>query len=95
MCTRILDTISRSKSSAGYLQGMNYIVACLYFHAGEVLAYDFAIRVLNDYHLKEVVMPKFPGLSTHTEVIQKLIEFVLPDLHAHFKSLRIDVAIFC
>ena len=74
---------------------MNCIVACLYFHAGEVLAYDFAIRILNDYHLKEVVMPKFPGLSTHTDVITKLLEHTLPELDEHFKSLRIDVTIFC
>ena len=74
---------------------MNYIVATLYFHGGEVLAYEFAMRLLNDYHLKEVVMAKFPGLQTHTEVVQKLIQIALPDLYAHFKDLRISVSLFC
>jgi hypothetical protein len=41
---------------------MNFIVASLYFHCGEVLAFEFTIRALNDYHLKAVHMSELPGL---------------------------------
>ena len=52
--TLILNTLSKHASSTGYLQGLNYIVASLYYHCGEVLAFELTIRLLNDYHLKEV-----------------------------------------
>ena len=52
--TLILNTLSKHSSSTGYLQGLNYIVASLYFHCGEVLAFELTIRLLNDYHLKEI-----------------------------------------
>ena len=74
---------------------MNYIVACLYFHAGQVLAYELAIRILNDYHLKEVVMHNLPGLTTHTDVTKALMKELIPDLHEHLTTLNIDIAIFC
>ena len=45
----ILNTLSKHSSSAGYLQGLNYIVASLYFHCGEVLAFELTIRLLNEF----------------------------------------------
>lgn len=95
MLARILNTLSKHSSSAGYLQGMNYIVASLYFHCGEVLAFELTIRALNDYHLKEVHMSKLPGLYHHCEVIKALMRDELPDLHNHLIERHIDVFILC
>lgn len=69
----ILNTLSKHSSSAGYLQGLNYIVASLFFHCGEVLAFELTIRLLNDYHLKEVHMCELPGLYQHCKVIKVLV----------------------
>lgn len=74
---------------------MNYIVASLYFHCGEVLAFELTIRALNDYHLKEVHMSKLPGLYHHCEVIKALMRDELPDLHNHLIERHIDVFILC
>lgn len=52
--SRLLLTLVKHSSSIGYIQGLNYIVASLYYHCGEVLAFELTIRALNDYHLKEV-----------------------------------------
>lgn len=71
--TQILNTLSKHSSSTGYLQGLNYIVASLYYHCGEVLAFELTIRLLNDYHLKEVHMSKLPGLYLHCEIIRVLV----------------------
>ena len=73
MLTQILNTLSKHSSSTGYLQGLNYIVASLYYHCGEVLAFELTIRLLNDYHLKEVHMSKLPGLYLHCEIIRVLV----------------------
>lgn len=44
---------------------MHNIVASLLYHSNEVIAFELAIKALNDYHLKEVLMPKLPGLLMH------------------------------
>lgn len=91
----ILNTLSKHSSSAGYLQGLNYIVASLYFHCGEVLAFELTIRLLNDYHLKEVHMSGLPGLYQHCEVIKALVQDELPNLAAHFADKNVEVFILC
>ena len=91
----ILKTLSKHSSSAGYLQGLKYIVASLFFHCGEVLAFELTIRLLNDYHLKEVHMSKLPGLYMHCEVIRALVQEELPELHSHFTQKNIEVFILC
>lgn len=91
----LLCTISKHSSSAGYTQGLNYVVASLLFHCGEVLAFEMTIRALNDYHLKEVHMSKLPGLYYHCDVIRALLKVELPDLTTHFESMSIDVMVFC
>ena len=92
---RILKTLIKHSSSTGYIQGLNYIVAGLYFHCGEVLAFELTIRALNDYHLKEVHMAKLPGLYMHYEVIRILVQNELPELSAHFAEKRITIISLC
>ena len=93
--TLILNTLSKHSSSAGYIQGMNYIVAALFYHCGEVLAFEMTIRALNDYHLKEVHMSKLPGLYYHCDIIRGIMKEELPDLMSHFEDLNIEVMVFC
>ena len=93
--TLILNTLSKHASSTGYLQGLNYIVASLFFHCGEVLAFELTIRLLNDYHLKEVQMANLPGLYHHCDVIKALVQEELPELNRHFSDKRIEVFILC
>ena len=90
----ILKTLCKHSSSAGYTQGMNFIVATLLFHCGEVLAFEMTIRALNDYALKAVYMSKLPGLYFHCEVIQALMKEELPELVVHFKN-KIDLMVVC
>jgi len=67
--SRLLTTLSKHSSSAGYTQGMNNIAACLLYHTNEIVAFELVIRLLNDYHLKEVVMTKLPGFYQHCEIL--------------------------
>lgn len=70
-------------------------MASLYFHCGEVLAFELTIRLLNDYHLKEVHMSKLPGLYHHCEVLKVLLEEELPELNKHFNEKKVEVFILC
>jgi len=72
--TRLLNSISKHSSSAGYTQGMNNIAGSLLFHSDEVFTFELILRALNDYHLKEVHMVKLPGFYHHCEVLDALIE---------------------
>jgi hypothetical protein len=74
---------------------MNQIVASLYFHAGEVLAFELTIRALNDYHLKEVHMMKLPGLYHHCEVLEVLIKKEFPILKSHLDQLGVSMLVIC
>jgi hypothetical protein len=65
---------------------MNSITGSLLFHSEEVIAFELTLRALNDYHVKEVHMPKLPGFYHHCEVIDALIDKNLPTLHSHFKT---------
>ena len=73
---------------------MNYIVASLYFHCGDVLAFELAVRALNDYHLKECHMIKLPGLFYHCEIIKVLLKQEMPILMEHFED-KIDILVIC
>jgi hypothetical protein len=73
---------------------MNNIAASLLYHTDEVFAFELLIRALNDYHLKEVHMPKFPGVDQHCEALEKIIAEKLPDLAAHFAKHHIAVIMF-
>ena len=74
---------------------MNYIVASLYFHCGEVLAFELTIRALNDYHLKAVHMARLPGLYYHCDIIKALLKEELPPISNHFNMIGVEVFILC
>lgn len=84
MLTRLLITLSKHSSSAGYTQGMNNIAASLLFHTSEVIAFELVIRLLNDYHLKEVHMIKLPGFYYHCELLETIFADFMPELSDHF-----------
>ena len=60
--TRLLTALCKHSSSVGYTQGLNSFAASVLWHSDEVLAFELVLRAMNDYHLKEVHMPRVPGL---------------------------------
>lgn len=92
--TTLLNTLSKHSSSAGYTQGMNNIAGSLLHHSNEVLAFELVIRLLNDYHLKEVHMIKLPGLYHHCEILEHILADQLPDLAQHLKLHQVSVILF-
>jgi Rab-GTPase-TBC domain len=53
---------------------MNNIAASILYHSDEVITFELVIRLLNDYHLKEVHMNKLPGLYLHCDIIQLIVK---------------------
>jgi hypothetical protein len=65
---------------------MNTIVAALLYHTCEEIAFELAIRALNEYHLKEVHMIKLVGFEYHCELLGHILAEMLPQLSTHFKE---------
>ena len=62
---------------------MNYIAGSLLFHTDEVLGFEIGLRALNDYHLKEIHMPRLAGLYVHCDILNSLMKENLPKLTEH------------
>ena len=73
---------------------MNYVVATLLWHSSEEIAFDMTIRLLNEYHLKEVHMSQLVGFTLHCQVLDRLISQHLPSLAEHFVTCQVHVAEF-
>jgi len=87
---QLLRTLIKHSSSTGYTQGMNNIAAVLIFHSDEVFAFDLMIKLLNDYHLKEVTMNSLYGLHMNCDVLSALVKVELPRLGEHFKKTGVS-----
>jgi len=79
-----------SIQAARATHGMNNIAAVLIFHSDEVFAFDLMIKLLNDYHLKEVTMNSLYGLHMNCDVLSALVKVELPRLGEHFKKTGVS-----
>lgn len=52
---------------------MNYIGAIFVYHAEEYLAFWLMVRVFEIFEMRDIYMPKLPGLKKHTMIIDYLI----------------------
>lgn len=57
---------------------MNFIAGVLLYHSGEVNAFWLLVTLMTKYKLNLVLKPGFPGIESHNNKIQKLIETNLP-----------------
>ncbi|OMJ91243.1 hypothetical protein SteCoe_6219 [Stentor coeruleus] len=78
----------------GYVQGMNYIVAALLWHATEVEAFWLFVVLVEDFELRDNFLPGFPGLKKHAHVVDFLINSHIPRLYTHFLNLSVSVELF-
>ncbi len=73
---------------------MNFVVAGLMYHAGEVVAFWLLRELMDKYSLKEIFISGFPGLMKHEALIEKLGFTYIPDTFAHFEEYDIKVGYF-
>lgn len=45
---------------------MNFIVGSLLFHTSEVMAFWLFVSLLEDCELRDIYLPKLPGLYKHS-----------------------------
>jgi len=69
---RILVAFANYEQSVGYVQGMNFIVAALIYHAGEVTAFWLLCSLMEKHGLKRVLSFGLLGVQMHEQNIEAL-----------------------
>ncbi|KAL6717376.1 hypothetical protein ACLMJK_005291 [Lecanora helva] len=67
----------------GYAQGMNFLVMPLLFNMPEEEAFCLLVRLMNQYHLREMFIQDMPGLHLHLYQFERLLEDLEPALYCH------------
>ncbi|PHH83329.1 hypothetical protein CDD82_2081 [Ophiocordyceps australis] len=67
----------------GYAQGMNFLIMPLLFNMAEQEAFCLLVRLMNQYHLRELFVQDMPGLHLHLYQFERLLEDVEPALYCH------------
>ncbi|KAK1832136.1 putative gtpase activating protein [Podospora conica] len=67
----------------GYAQGMNFLVMPILFNMPEEEAFCLLVRLMNQYHLRELFIQDMPGLHMHLYQFERLLEDLEPALYCH------------
>lgn len=69
----------------GYAQGMNFLAMPLLFNMPEEEAFCLLVRLMNQYHLRDLFVHDMPGLHKHLYQFERLLEDFEPALFCHLK----------
>ncbi|KAF2233307.1 RabGAP/TBC [Viridothelium virens] len=67
----------------GYAQGINFISMPLLFNMPEEEAFCLLVRLMNNYHLRDLFIQDMPGLHLHLYQFERLLEDFEPALCCH------------
>jgi hypothetical protein len=67
----------------GYAQGMNFLAMPLLFNMPEEEAFCLLVRLMNQYHLRDLFVQDMPGLHMHLYQFERLLEDFEPKLYCH------------
>ncbi|KAI9770712.1 MAG: GTPase-activating protein [Geoglossum simile] len=67
----------------GYAQGINFLAMPLLFNMPEEEAFCLLVRMMNQYHLREMFIQDMPGLHLHLYQFGRLLEDLEPGLYCH------------
>lgn len=90
----VLMAYAKYDVELGYVQGMNFIVASLLWHASESDAFWLFVRLIEDFELREIFQLRLPGVAKHCQIIQLLTFEALPELSGQFARYQITTEMF-
>lgn len=74
----------------GYAQGMNFLVMPLLFNMPEDEAFCLLVRLMNQYHLRDLFTHDMPGLHMHLYQFERLLEDFEPALYCHLHRRQVS-----
>ncbi|KAK4212204.1 RabGAP/TBC [Rhypophila decipiens] len=69
--------------AVGYAQGMNFLVMPILFNMPEEEAFCLLVKLMNQYHLRDLFIQDMPGLHKHLYQFERLLEDLEPALYCH------------
>lgn len=54
---RVLNAFAKYDPQIGYVQGMNFIVGSLLYHAEEYIAFWLLVMIVENFEMRDVFMP--------------------------------------
>eukprot|EP00388_Colpodella_angusta_P007369 GDKJ01020904.1.p1 GENE.GDKJ01020904.1~~GDKJ01020904.1.p1 ORF type:complete len:447 (-),score=60.43 GDKJ01020904.1:55-1395(-) len=87
---RVLRAYAFYDPEVGYVQGMNFLVACLLWHGTEEQAFWTLVAMMVNYDLRSMFLPGLPGLQKRAGVVEQLIAQNFPDLMQHLLDVGIS-----
>ncbi|TPX10603.1 uncharacterized protein E0L32_008489 [Thyridium curvatum] len=74
----------------GYAQGMNFLIMPLLFNMPEQEAFCLLVRLMNQYHLRDLFIQDMPGLHMRLYQFERLLEDLEPALYCHLHRRSIS-----
>ncbi|KAL4445131.1 hypothetical protein ABPG74_018859 [Tetrahymena malaccensis] len=90
----LLQTVAKYDPVIGYVQGMNMIGASLLYHAEEYVSFWIMQIIFEKLEMRDIYMPKLPGLSKHIQLIDFITLTRISDLYSHFCEQKITFDMF-
>ncbi|EAS03642.2 rab-GTPase-TBC domain protein (macronuclear) [Tetrahymena thermophila SB210] len=90
----LLQTVAKYDPIIGYVQGMNMIGASLLYHAEEYISFWIMQIIFEKLEMRDIYMPKLPGLSKHIQLIDFITLTRISDLYSHFCEQKITFDMF-
>ncbi|TVY55022.1 GTPase-activating protein GYP5, partial [Lachnellula suecica] len=73
----------------GYAQGMNFLIMPLLFNMPPEEAFCLLVRLMNQYHLRDLFINDMPGLHMHLYQFERLLEDLEPALYCHLHRRQV------
>ncbi|KAH8601878.1 rab-GTPase-TBC domain-containing protein [Bisporella sp. PMI_857] len=74
----------------GYAQGINFLAMPLLFNMPEEEAFCLLVRLMNQYHLRDLFIQDMPGLHMHLYQFERLLEDFEPALYCHLHRKQVS-----
>ncbi|KAF8782125.1 Rab GTPase-activating protein 1 like protein [Argiope bruennichi] len=91
---KICKAYSLYDPEIGYCQGLSFLVAALLLHMPEEEAFGVLMKIMFDYHIRDMFRNAFEELHLKFFQLRKLMEDQMPGLVSHFDDLGIEVHMF-
>ena len=89
-----LEVISLKYTGIGYVQGMNFVVAGILFHASPAVTLGLMSHLIENVQLCDVYAENLVGVHYHNQNLLVLFRKHLPKLSWHLKKFDVNLEIF-
>ncbi|KAI0996440.1 hypothetical protein K3495_g11741 [Podosphaera aphanis] len=73
----------------GYAQGINFLAMPLLFNMPEDEAFCLLVKMMNQYHLRDLFIQDMPGLHLRLYQFERLLEDLEPALYCHLQRRQV------